>query len=255
MTINQIQSTDIRKASYPESTIFYQVTDQDWATPDGHRWGPGTLCQAKTQRAETTGWIRPEDITKILMGPKKLKLIPAYKHPVMASMLFRAHINIDHPVMWESYGSVVEETIEGRVHCDSMRPHAIIRNPRISDYTRVLFALNAVYKVYKDEIFLNFIGDWIENTKDIVERCQRMISRTQQHAKKNKAGGFDEPFAAAAFAANWVAYAAHSFSASTIQDESVIINAVIEAKRAAAMMGMDLDLENILERTMSAKFN
>jgi len=239
-------------------SILYQITDQEWSTPDGHRWGPGTLCNARPE-STSTGWIRVNQLSEHLNKPKKLKLIPGYRHSILASLLFRAHISIDSPVLWESRGEVVEESVDGRVYCEWMRPKETVRLPKISDYTRMKFGFGAVSKVYKDPKFQDYILDWIGGDARESGRAKTFIESTRKDIRKDENGYFADGESVAAFAANWMCYAAQTFSDINAINtggrlvETWTANAAVEANRAAFMMKKNFSLENIAELVMTAR--
>lgn len=252
---------NLRDAKYPEEIVLYKITDHEWRSPDNHRWGPGTRCDAR-QEVESTGkkWIGLHELSTHFNKPRKVKLIQAYTHPVLAALLYRGHMSVESPILWDGNGEVAAESDDNRVYCNWIRVRDIVPMPVISDETRMKFGFGAVYKVYQDERFRDYILDWVggkDRDGKLARELAEYTNKQVQNTQKDKAGKLANGEAIAAFAAHWMCFAAIAFGDPAKRDDRLTAvwtaNAALEANRAAKMMKKPIDLVEVAELTMMAR--
>ena len=129
----------------------YKLTDQDYCTNSGMKWGEGVSHTAKGKGRELcTGDV-----------------IHYYTHPLLAVIFNPIHAGIDKPVLWTFRGrSVAFDGTKGGVKKGTTLKR--IPLPVVTTEQRVRFAILCALEVCKDSQFKKWAEDWLSG-KDRTE--------------------------------------------------------------------------------------
>ena len=181
--------------------IRYKLTKQDLTTYNYTKWvlnewketsGNGELCDS--------GWLH------------------CYNSPLLAILLNPIHANIHNPKLFKC-------EVDGECLTDyglkegwtRMRIIEEMELPQLSNINKVAFGILCALEVYKDEKWVTWANNWLEN-KDRSKESARAVCCYRYAASANAANAANAAAAsayayaayAAVFAANATAYAAES---------------------------------------------
>ena len=146
----------------------YKLTDQDYCTNSGMKWGEGVSHTAKGKGRELcTGDV-----------------IHYYTHPLLAVIFNPIHAGIDKPVLWTFRGrSVAFDGTKGGVKKGTTLKR--IPLPVVTTEQRVRFAILCALEVCKDSQFKKWAEDWLsgkDRTRSaawpVAESAARLVARS-----------------------------------------------------------------------------
>lgn len=238
--------------------ILYFLTDAKWKSKDGGDWSFGRTRNIY-KPTKGSSWLSKDEFQSIY---EKQNWFRAFTHPVIAILLNRIYIDIDDPSVWECNGRINHLMISKLAFCSEITTKKLLRKPKISLHTRILFGFGCVAKVYKDVVFMDWLLDWVgcknrsyRKAGDMAAYCAKQVAWDQKnhHGQLSTTGR-------AAWAAYWMCWACVAFADPSMIDRSTRLvelwtaQAAVEANLVAHETKLtDFDLITIAEVTMTAK--
>lgn len=238
--------------------LLYKLTDRNLESTQRLQWGKE---QTRFIENRASKWMSLNEAETWIKKPKPYgRWLFAYTHPVIACLLYRSQHGpegLDDPILWEATGNTKYLTVDKVALCSEMTTHRPLDMPTISPFTRMKFGFGCVAKVYKNELYQEWILDWVGDKDRSSEKSRRMASycAMEFEGEQKKNGEFTAK-SQAAWAAQWMCWAAGAYDHNVKNNliEFWISQAAVEAAKAAHRMNnKDFDLVTIAEITMSAR--
>jgi hypothetical protein len=155
-----------------------------------------------------------------------------YTHPFLASLMNCKHANFKNPVLWEciASGKIIHDPLKSG--CKQLTTVKIIPMPEYGTISKIAFALLITKQIYKYPKWNRWADNWLSDT----DRSKDATAT-----------------AAAAYAADYAAYAATAAAAAAAADYAAYAAAAAAAAADYAAAASKLDIPFLIKQALQIK--
>ena len=190
---------------------YYKLTDENYQTEGGTKWGEGITHKATSKGEELCS----------------TDVIHVYDHPLKAAMFNCIHANFTNPVLWECKIKKVVANDQLKVGVKQCTTIKRLPLPQITINQRVYFAILCALQVYKEESFVQWAEEWLSGKDRTWTAAEAAFAATEIA----EAAGAAEAARAAALAARAAALAAAEVAKTAIWAQADFVSLIKKAIR------------------------